>query len=376
MTDRNVRRSAVVGLVVVAVLAAVTFSIGGLRIFERTYEVAAVFDSASGVGGGDPVRVAGVDVGRVTAVERQLPAGTVRVVMSVDRAIALSEATRASIRLRTLLGKKYVDLADPGVGPRLADGGEIPLDRTIPATDVDTLLNSAQPVIERVDVDAVNAVVRSLDGALDGRGEELGQLLGDLQHLTTVLAERRADIDRLVVASDRLSAVVDTRRQSLASSVDGFATVLDTLARRRADLSGLVGAVRDLSQRLTPLLERNQTAIGDVVRGVESAADVLDGQRSRLDIALDQLPKVVERFFATTREGSWVNVYAVGLVATPYLANPVDTGASQGGEPGRDGGLPRLWVRPPAQLPSQEMLGSKVDTGDNSPTPPEGYPGQ
>ena len=376
MTDRNLRRSAAVGLVVLGVVAAVTFSIGGLRIFERTYEVAAVFDSASGLGGGDPVRVAGVDVGRVTGVERLLPAGTIRVTMSVDQAVELSRGTRASIRLRTLLGKKYVDLSDPGVGPALAQGGEIPLERTAPATDVDTLLNSAQPVIQKVDTDAINSVIRSLDGALDGRGAELGQLFGDLERLTGVLAERRADIDRLVVATDRLSAAVDTRRQSLASSVDGFATIFDTLARRRAELSGLVSSVRDLSQRLSPLIERNKGAIAAVVGGVESAADVLDGQRARLDLALDQLPKLVERFYATTREGSWVNVYIVGLMGAPYVANPVDTGSSQGLEPGRDGGLPRLWLRPPGQLPSQEVLGSELDTGDNSPAPPKGYPGQ
>ena len=135
MTEHNIRRSAVVGLAVTLVLILMAWAVGGLKIFHRTYSVGAVFADASDVGTGDPVRVAGVDVGKVTAVQR-LP-NSVRMTLEINKGIHLSEGTGASIRLRTLLGKKFVDLSDPGSGPQLPSRAVIPMSRTRAAVGVD-----------------------------------------------------------------------------------------------------------------------------------------------------------------------------------------------------------------------------------------------
>lgn len=372
MTDRNLRVSALVGFGVTLALVVVTFSIGGLHIFERTYTLSAVFASADEVTSGDPVRVAGVDVGSVTSVARR-PDG-VGMKLRIRRNVGLSQATRASIRLRTLLGKKFVDLVDPGTGPVLKAGFTIPRARTTSATEVDTLLNAAKPVVQHVDVDSFNRMARSFDLALNGRAPELRTLLAGLDNLAGRLAERKDDIDRLIAATSVLSQAVDSRQGALTASIDNFAVVLDTLAARRAELSGLVSGVKGLSAQLTPLLKRNSTTIDTIVNDVLETATLLDSKRERLDLALDQLPDVVDALYRVTNQGSWVNVYIVGIGATPYLSNPVNLGDADGLEPGRDGGLPRLWLQPPAQLPSADAAGVTVDSGDHSPPRPSGYP--
>src|SRR3546814_15631900 len=76
-----------------------------------------------------------------------------------------------------------------------------------------------------------------------------------------------------------------------------------------------------------------------------------------------------------TSEGSWVNVYIVGVVATPFVMDPVDLGSSSG-EPGITGGPPRIWVDPPQLLPSLNVGGIEIDTGDNRTIKaPEGFDG-
>lgn len=193
MTFRNVRRTGVVGIVATIAVIALTFSVGGLRIFESTYNLSAEFASASGLEAGDPVRVAGVNVGSVSSVERQAGRGTVVAHLRLEDGVVLSESTRASIRLRTLLGRKYLNLADPGAGAALDAGERIPLARTEVATDVDTLLNSAEPVIETTDVDSINSVLRSTVDVLDdGRAEELRSLFGDERKLSIVRAVRKS----------------------------------------------------------------------------------------------------------------------------------------------------------------------------------------
>ena len=102
---------------------------------------------------------------------------------------------------------------------------------------------------------------------------------------------------------------------------------------------------------------------------------VLDEQRDRLDLALEQLPLLAERFTRITGEGPWVNVYFVGMIPGPFVSNPVDLGAADGQDPGETGGMPRVWLDPPVQAPNTEVGGTTIETDDDSPEPPDGYPG-
>jgi phospholipid/cholesterol/gamma-HCH transport system substrate-binding protein len=381
MTFRNVRRTGVAGIVATVAVIALTFSIGGLRIFESTYTLSAEFASASGLEAGDPVRVAGVNVGSVSSVERQVGRGTVVAHLRLEDGVVLSESTRASIRLRTLLGRKYLNLADPGAGGALDAGERIPLARTEVATDVDTLLNSAEPVIETTDVDSINSVLRSTVDVLDdGRAEELRSLFGDIESLAGSVADSEADLRRLLDSTNRLTTVLDRRETELSTTIDGVDVVLGALARRQDDLRSLVAGVGDLSSTVTPLLRRNETTLDGFVDGLVHTTAVLDEQRERIDLALRSLPVLAERFYRVTSEGSWVNVYIVGIVGTPFVSNPIDLGSSATLQPGRTGGAPRLQVDPdqtPLVLLPDEIVIPGVGTvrtgDDRSIPPPEGF---
>lgn len=383
MTFRNVRRTGVVGIVATVAVIALTFSVGGLRIFESAYTLSAEFASASGLEAGDPVRVAGVNVGSVSSVERQAGRGTVVAHLRLEDGVVLSESTRASIRLRTLLGRKYLNLADPGAGAALDAGERIPLARTEVATDVDTLLNSAEPVIETTDVDSINSVLRSTVDVLDdGRAEELRSLFGDIESLAGSVADSEADLRRLLDSTNRLTTVLDRRETELSTTIDGVDVVLGALARRQDDLRSLVAGVGDLSRTVTPLLRRNEATLDGFVDGLVQTTAVLDQQRERIDLALGSLPVLAERFYRVTSEGSWVNVYIVGIVDTPFVSNPIDLGSSATLQPGQTGGAPRLWVDPdqtPLLLLPDEIVIPGVGTvrtgDDRSIPPPEGFGG-
>ena len=373
VTDRNVRRSALIGLAITAVLVVATMSVGALHVFQRTYTVKADFVSASGIGAGDPVRVAGVEVGKVRDVERRPRAGLVRVSMSIDEGTWLARDTRASIRLRTLLGARYVSLDTPPTGRALAAGAVIPATRTSVPVELDATLDALSNVAEPFDVDSFNRLVGAFAEGLDGHGEQLNGMLVDLADLSSVIAAKRHDIDRLIAAGEKLAVAVDDRRAALGTSIDGFATILGTLAERREQLTQLVGTVKALSDRLTPLLESNRTTLDAGLKDLITTVGVLDRQRARLDVALGNLPEFARRLIKVSDDGSFINVYYVGTIPGPYLSDPVDLGSSDSNEPGRDGGLPRLWVERPVPVPDAEAGGSEVKGGDESPDPPSDY---
>src|SRR3546814_18332098 len=107
---------------------------------------------------------------------------------------------------------------------------------------------------------------------------------------------------------------------------------------------------------------------------VNEVSDILVRQQDRIDLAVSQLPRLAERFYAVTSEGSWVNVYIVGVVATPFVMDPIDLGSSSG-EPAITGRPPRIWVDPPPLLPSPTVGRTQLDPGANPTThPPHGHP--
>ena len=371
MTEHHLRRTALIGLGITLGAMAIAYVVGGMRIFHRSYSITAVFSDASDIGTGDPVRVAGIDVGKISSVKR-LPQA-VRMTLEINKGIKLSRGTGASIRLRTLLGKKFIDLSDPGSGPQMPSGALIPMSRTRPATDVDQVINAVRGSVQHTDVAALNQVMRSFDQVMAGKEGDVHQLLTDLGGLATTLSQRKDDIDRLLAASNKLSAAVDDRRQALGTSVDGLSSALDALAARRADLSSLVDGVKGLSDHLTPLIQRNAGNLDAILSDLKTTAGVLVRQKDRINLALDQLPDAIYALRKITKQGSWISVYTIGFPGTPYLANPVDPGDNNGRDPGRDGGLPKIWLRPPPHAQSVDVAGIKVDTGNHSQPSPEGY---
>jgi phospholipid/cholesterol/gamma-HCH transport system substrate-binding protein len=374
--DSRLRLKAAIGTGIVVVLALVTFAIGGLRIFERTYELAVEVEDAAGLESGDPVRVAGVPVGSVSSVERLPESGTLRVEFQVDSGTELSRASTASVRLRTLLGKKYLHISDPGTGAALGEGDVIPVSQTEASTDVDTLLNAAEPTIEQTDVGSINGILASVDRTLAGRGDQLREVFVDMAELASTFADRKGELSRLIDSTNRLATVVGERDPQLRSVLDGMDLVMAALAERGGNLTSLVDQVRTLSDTVSPLIAGNRDEFTKFFEDVNQVSELLVRQKDRLDLALTQLPHLAERFHATTREGSWVNVYIVGLIATPFLMEPVDLGSSDSLEPGITGGVPRIWVDPPQLLPDTNIAGIDILTEDNRTIrAPEGYNG-
>lgn len=370
LTDRNLRRSAIIGLAVTGALTFATVSIGALNIFDRKYTVTAEFADGGAMQVGAPVRVAGIRVGSVSSIERDLGRRLVEVEMSIDGGVDISEAATASIDLRSMLGAKYVEITDPFRGELLADGDVIPIDRTETPVDLDELLTTVGEFSGSIDVEAVNRFLDHLAGSVEGQGEEIGTLIDEVGVLADALADRSDDLDRLIVASERLLGAVDGRREELGASLDQLAVVFDALSRRRDDITGLVDGVQALRERLVPLLAENRGELDSVLEDLVVATRVLDRQRERISLALDHLPLLAERYVDMTDDGPWINVFFVGTIPGPYVANPVLVGP--------DGALPGAWFDPQAGPREAEVAGTRAEFEEEETDrpPPEGYPGR
>src|ERR1051326_881560 len=123
LSERNPIAVAVIGLVLLALLAFAVFDSANLPIIGGGTGYTAYFAEDAGLQPGNEGRVAGVIVGRVTG--GSLGGNKVAVAFKVKNAW-VGNQTHAAIRIKTLLGDKFLALYPGGKRPQ-APGQPIPL---------------------------------------------------------------------------------------------------------------------------------------------------------------------------------------------------------------------------------------------------------
>jgi phospholipid/cholesterol/gamma-HCH transport system substrate-binding protein len=117
----------VLGLAAMLLAALLIFAVGGQGGFSwQRYTLKTKFTDVKGLKTGAVVRVAGIDVGKVTDLE--FVGSEVEVTLEVNNAMQerITEQSRAMIGSLSLLGEPLIDIAPSSEGRRLEDGDFIP----------------------------------------------------------------------------------------------------------------------------------------------------------------------------------------------------------------------------------------------------------
>jgi phospholipid/cholesterol/gamma-HCH transport system substrate-binding protein len=101
------------------------------------YVVTADFPSAGGLKTGSSIEIAGVQVGRVTAI--RLDNYQARIVMAIDNRVRLTEDSIASIKTKGLIGEKFIQLSPGGSDKIIKPNGKIT--EVEPPIDLEELLS-------------------------------------------------------------------------------------------------------------------------------------------------------------------------------------------------------------------------------------------
>ncbi len=143
MQSSNAMRDLAVGIFALLGLLAIgylTLQIGGVSLRPSEGIVMfATFDDIGGLSSRSPVRIAGVKVGRVEAIELDDDLRA-RVRMLLDQGLELSVDTAAAIRTSGLLGDQFIAL-EPGAEDELLGNGDV-FSFTESAWNVDALVGA------------------------------------------------------------------------------------------------------------------------------------------------------------------------------------------------------------------------------------------
>jgi phospholipid/cholesterol/gamma-HCH transport system substrate-binding protein len=235
-------------------------------IEEKPFQFQAEFDNAQGVvaGQGQTLRVAGVRIGDVSNVE--LIDGRAVVTFDVDRKYTPIYED-ATILMRPLTGLRDMFFSlDPGT--RSASGGEIEEGDTVPLANTapDVPLDEVLAALDNDNQAYLRAILVGAGQGLEGRGKDLGRILGslgpinrDLEKLNTAVAERDENLSRLVHNLSILTKSIGTQDEDVVRLVTESNATLAAIAQEDPDVQNatrlLPGALTETRDALAATKE-------------------------------------------------------------------------------------------------------------------------
>ncbi|HTX31137.1 MAG TPA: MlaD family protein [Solirubrobacteraceae bacterium] len=260
----------IAALVIVAVVLVTWYAFDRNLPFSHRFTAYAVVSNSVNVRGGDPVRIAGIDVGQVRGVT---PDGDgSRIAFSLDRS-ALPIHRDATIRIRDRLfleGSYYLEL-DPGTpaAPVLRDGSTIPRSQTSSPVQFFQLVSTFTGPVRN----DLSGLVEALDQGLGPAGAKASSGAGAFKQAAIQLAPLFSD--SAVVAR----ALEGTSPGDVGRLLDSSAAVTDTLAQNSAQLAGLVRGLGETSSALSAsdgALAQSVAGIDETLRAAPPALSAVD----------------------------------------------------------------------------------------------------
>jgi phospholipid/cholesterol/gamma-HCH transport system substrate-binding protein len=240
------RSNAFVGLMAV-ILAAVVLFFGFTKDipFTHGFQVKAQFESANSIRPNSPVRIAGVEVGKVKSVEGMEGSNAAVLTMEIkDSALPLHEDATAKVRPRIFLeGNFFVDLkpGTPG-SPQLESGDTIKITQTASPVQLDEVLTSLQSD-SREDL---KALLGGLDTALNSEPTDAEDAASSPLARGQTAAESFNDAYDDIPDAERSSAQVfeallgTEPGRDVARLIRGTANTADELSRYENQLKDLI----------------------------------------------------------------------------------------------------------------------------------------
>lgn len=253
-------------LVALAAFLGMIYALGAKsRLFEAKYTIHAEFTEVGGLSEGATVRLAGVQIGRVSEVNLPgEPGGKVRVDLAIAERFAdrVRKDSIARIETQGLLGDKIVEIT---VGSAAA-----------PATQPGDTIASRDPA----DI-----------GQVVSQG---AQTVKDVAAVAATLRETAEGLEQSRLLEDAGVTMANARKLT-----DQIARIVDQVERGKGWANALIYQEPMALRRLDGLIATTQTLLDRVERG-EGAVGVLTSDRStasarRLVAAMDRLARSVER---------------------------------------------------------------------------------
>lgn len=285
----NVRRP-LVGLVTVgAGVAVVALSVGLFRgSFTETVPVTVLSERAGLVMNADAkVKLNGAQVGSVQSIE-SLDDGRAALHLAMDPSYMeiIPANVRVDIASTTVFGSKFVELVSPpDPSAQALRPGQV-LDAGHVTVEINTVFEQLSTVLKRIEPTKLNETLGALATAMDGRGDQIGQMLVDFDGFLARIDPSLPTMEHEITIAPEVIAAYADASADLITTVDAATRMSETLVDERQNLDALLVSVIGLADTGTEVVGVNREAITDVMHLLVPTTDLTNEYNAALTCGL------------------------------------------------------------------------------------------
>ncbi|OXM66409.1 MCE family protein [Amycolatopsis vastitatis] len=312
--SRNPVPIALVGIVVLALGFIAALNSEDLPVIGGGTTYSAEFSEASGLQKDNDVRIAGVKVGKVSDIE--LDGTSVKVSFKVKDAW-LGDRTNAAIKIKTLLGQKYLSLDPQGQGA-LNPGTAIPRDRTMAPYDVLDAFRGLSQTVDNIDTKQLAQSFDTISQTFANTPQDVKGALSGLSKLSDTIASRDQQLSNLLANTREVSQTLVDRDAEVQKLLNDGNDLLAELAKREDAITALLNGSRELATQLQGLIDDNSKQLDPVLTQLDQLTSMLQRNQDSLAEGIKKFAPFIRVFTNTIGNGRWFDNYICGLLLPSF----------------------------------------------------------
>ncbi|OBG47663.1 mammalian cell entry protein [Mycolicibacterium fortuitum] len=287
-----------IALVTVSALIGALLLAKMLDIGYRTYT--AQFQQAAALQTGNPITIAGIQVGKVGRMK--LAGDHVEVRLKVRNNIALGQDTRAAIKITTVLGSRYLTLQPGGTGP--LPNNTISLTHTEVPYDLQEALADATTTYEQVNTDQFAESLGVLGKQLSTLPPVVPESIQNVHTLSTIVADRRDQMGALLKTTELVSNTLRRQQASIGTMINQGNQLVGEFVARQATFHAMMRSLTNVVNTLSDLAIENRPQLEQLLKDVRALSDMLGQHDDLLRSTLQSGPVALRGLANATGTGN------------------------------------------------------------------------
>lgn len=293
-----------IAVAVVAVLIGTLLTVHALGAGYRHF-TAELLQAAS-LRPGNPITVAGIPVGEVTSMK--LVGDHVEAGLKIKDDVALGKDSKASIRVTTILGSRYLAVEPDGQGS--LPNGTFDLAHTAVPYDLQAALQDATTTFEQVDSDRFAQSLAVLGKQLEGLPAVVPQAMANIDSLSSIIAQRRDQLGQLLKSTEQVTNTLRGQQANLGNVVTQAQELLSQFVARRAVFHALMQSLTNIVDTLNQLVVNDRSGLETLLKDMHDFTGMMAQHDDLLRSMLQVTPVFVREAANLTGDANAVSFNA------------------------------------------------------------------
>jgi len=282
-----------------------------------------------------PVMIGDVIVGSVSKMSVRNMRADVEV--SVKPGTVVPANAVATVGQTSLLGSMHLALdPPPGKAPsgQLSPGTTLPLNRTSTYPSTEQTLSSLSVLVNGGGLGRVGELVTETNNALNGRQDQVRDLLTRLNNVVGIFADQRDDINASITALTRLAGTMAGQSDVITQALQRIPPALDVLIKEQPRITTALEKFGVFSNTATKLIKATQDDLVTNLRNLEPTLRALADVGPNLGTVLAFAPTFPypQNFIDRGIRGDYLNEFITFDFTIPRLKRGLLLGTRWGQE--------------------------------------------